>query len=260
MEPLIKESTDVTSKATSIRPSKVAADDITVSLQPSKEARSEEDDKLSDSKSLEEEENVEDFDEKVEDELSSTEFRTEKSVTMSSSSGGIVEPFTSDENKIDTTNEVTEKDKKAKETKPEGRSSAALSYKERLKERLAKEKAKLALKNFSKESLTSERRMFSLEEDEDQSHGSAGYKPRIPRERRFRSRFDQVLLLDEFHSKLLFSYVRLRERMTTEIRSTGLPPEREPLEGAESREADRVWKRRADQVSAEAEPTPSKTR
>ena len=93
MEPLIKESTDVTSKATSIRPSKVAADDIiidTVSLQPSKEARSEEDDKLSDSKSLEEE-NSEDFDEKVEDELSSTEFRTEKSVTISSSNG-IVEP------------------------------------------------------------------------------------------------------------------------------------------------------------------------
>ena len=228
MEPLIKESTDVTSKATSIRPSKVAVDDITfdtVSLQPSKEAMSEEDDKLSDNKSLEEEEeNVEDFEEKVEDELSSTEFRTEKSVTMSSSSGGIVEPFTSDENKIDTTNEVNEKVsyvkainfKNQNEEKLKGRPSASLSYKERLRERLAKEKAKLSLKNFSKES-TSERRMFSLESDEDQRGSS--FKPRIPRERRFRSRFDQVLR-KTFHQANIFIFicVRLRERMMMETR------------------------------------------
>ena len=171
----------------------------TPSLQPSKQAISEEDDQLTESTEEEEEdgEDREAFEEKVEDELE-TEFRTEKSVTMSSSSD--MEPFTSDENKIDTTNEVKEKDtfvkgpafRKAKEEK---RPSAAVSYKERLKERLAKEKAKLAkLNNISKESQTSERRMFSLEADEDQSHGSAAaYKPRIPRERRFRSRFDQVL-------------------------------------------------------------------
>ena len=159
----------------------------------SKEATSEENDKLTDIKSTEEEDkDGEDFEEQVENELS-TEFRTEKSVTMSSSSG--IQPFTSDENKIDTTNEVNEKGSFVKQAttfeKPkEGRPSAALSYKERLKARLAKEKAKLAkLKNFSKES-TSERRMFSLEEEDDQS-----YKPRIPRERRFRSRFDQVPIL-----------------------------------------------------------------
>ena len=188
-EPLIKVSTEITTKAASIRPSKVTAAEIS-----SKEAISEENDKLTDIKSTEEEEdkNGEDFEEQVEDELS-TEFRTEKSVTMSSSSG--IQPFTSDENKIDTTNEVNEKGSFVKQAttfeKPkEGRPSAALSYKERLKARLAKEKAKLAkLKNFSKES-TSERRMFSLEEEEDQS-----YKARIPRERRFRSRFDQVPIL-----------------------------------------------------------------
>ena len=191
-------STDVASKTASIHPSKVLTSN-TPSLQPSKQAISEEDDQLTESTEEEEEdgEDREAFEEKVEDELE-TEFRTEKSVTMSSSSD--MEPFTSDENKIDTTNEVKEKDtfvkgpafRKAKEEK---RPSAAVSYKERLKERLAKEKAKLAkLNNISKESQTSERRMFSLEDDEDQSHGSAAaYKPRIPRERRFRSRFDQVL-------------------------------------------------------------------
>ena len=143
---------------------------------------------------MEDIEDREDFEEKVGEDLS-TEFRTEKSVTMSSSSD--MEPFTSDENKIDTTNEVNEKETFVKGTamrkaKEEIRPSAAVSYKERLKDRLAKEKAKLAkLKNFSKESLTSERRMFSLEDDE----SAAPYKPRVPRERRFRSRFDQVLFL-----------------------------------------------------------------
>ena len=108
---------------------------------------------------------------------------------MSSSSE--MEPFTSAENKIDTTNEMVGKGKVAlRKVKEEKHPSAALSYKERLRERLAKEKAKLA--KLSKESLMSERRMFSLEDDEDQRHGSA-YKARVPRERRFRSRFDQVL-------------------------------------------------------------------
>ena len=57
----------------------------------------------------------------------------------------------------------------------------------------------------------SERRMFSLEEDEDQSHGSA-YKSRFPREKRFRSRFDQVISL--YHDELLLN-VNFKMKMTS---------------------------------------------
>ena len=220
LEPLIQVSPVITTEAASIQPSKVTADSTTsLSVQPSKVAGSENYDKLADDDDDEEEE--EDGEEKLADGLS-TEFRTEKSVTISSSSS--LEPFTSDENKIDTTNEVSEKVsyvkainfKNQNEEKLKGRPSSSLSYKERLKERLAKEKAKLSLKNFSKES-TSERRMFSLESDEDQRGSS--FKPRIPRERRFRSRFDQVLR-KTFHRANIFIFicVRLRERMMMETR------------------------------------------
>ena len=189
-EPLIEVATENSLEAHTIRPSKVESTSETIFVLSQELVNSEEDDQLT---SKDESAESEDAGDDTEEDFSA-EVRTEKSVTISSSSS--LEPFTSDENKIDTTiEEVGEKTKdslrKTKGLKKDVRrepSAGALSYKERLKERLAKEKAKLAEQISSKESLTSERRMFSLEEEEDQS-----YKPRIPRERRFRSRFDQVM-------------------------------------------------------------------
>merc|ERR1711981_350704 len=63
------------------------------------------------------------------------------------------------------------------------RNSAATSYKERLKQRFKKEKAKLALKELTQES-TSQRRSFN----EDQTQAPS-YRPRKPRARNFRSRY-----------------------------------------------------------------------
>ena len=187
-EPLIEVATEKSLEAHTIRPSKVESTSEAIFVLSQELVNSEEDGQLtSKDESGESEDSRNDTGEDF-----SAEVRTEKSVTISSSSS--LEPFTSDENKIDTTIEVNEKTidslRKTKGLKKDVRrepSVGALSYKERLKERLAKEKAKLAEQISSKESLTSERRMFSLEEEGDQS-----YKPRIPRERRFRSRFDQV--------------------------------------------------------------------
>ena len=189
-EPLIEAATEKSLEAHTIRPSKVESTSEPIFVLSQELTNREEDDQVtSKDESAESEDSRDDTGEAF-----SAEVRTEKSVTMSSSSS--LEPFTSDENKIDTTiEEVGEKTKdslrKTKGFKKDVRrepSVGALSYKEQLKERLAKEKAKLAEQISSKESLTSERRMFSLEEEGDQS-----YKPRIPRERRFRSRFDQVM-------------------------------------------------------------------
>merc|ERR1711981_625460 len=63
------------------------------------------------------------------------------------------------------------------------RNSAATSYKERLKQRFKKEKAKLALKELTQES-TSQRRSFN----EDQTQAPS-YRSRKPRARTFRSRY-----------------------------------------------------------------------
>ena len=188
-EPLIEVATEKSLEAPAIRPSKVESTSEAVFVLSQELTNREEDDQVTtEDESGESEDSRNDIGEDF-----SAEVRTEKSVTISSSSS--LEPFTSDENKIDTTIEVNEKTidnlRKTKGFKKDVRrepSGGALSYKERLKERLAKEKAKLAEKISSKESLTSERRMFSLEEEGDQS-----YKPRIPRDRRFRSRFDQVI-------------------------------------------------------------------
>ena len=63
------------------------------------------------------------------------------------------------------------------------RNSAASSYKERLKQRFKKEKAKLALKELTQET-TSQRRSFN----EDQTQAPS-YRSRKPRARTFRSRY-----------------------------------------------------------------------
>merc|ERR550532_3057475 len=63
------------------------------------------------------------------------------------------------------------------------RNSAATSYKERLKQRFKKEKAKLALKELTQES-TSQRRSFTEEQTQ-----APSYRPRKPRARNFRSRY-----------------------------------------------------------------------
>jgi len=95
----------------------------------------------------------------------------------------------SDENNLDTTIEAEDE---AVTKAPSGlrgrlrinnRSSAASSYKERLKQRFKKEKAKLALKELTQES-TSQRR--SLNEEQTQA---PSYRPRKPRARSFRSRY-----------------------------------------------------------------------
>ena len=99
----------------------------------------------------------------------------------------------SDENNLDTTIEAEEEEEEEAVTKaPSGlrgrlrinnRNSAASSYKERLKQRFKKEKAKLALKELTQES-TSQRR--SLNEEQTQA---PSYRPRKPRARSFRSRY-----------------------------------------------------------------------
>merc|ERR1719151_41062 len=98
----------------------------------------------------------------------------------------------SDENNLDTTIEEEEEEEEVVTKAPSGlrgrlrinnRNSAASSYKERLKQRFKKEKAKLALKELTQES-TSQRRSFN----EDQTEASS-YRPRKPRARTFRSRY-----------------------------------------------------------------------
>jgi len=96
----------------------------------------------------------------------------------------------SEENNLDTTIEAEEDEVVTKA--PSGlrgrlrigsRNSATSSYKERLKQRFKKEKAKLALKELTQES-TSQRRSFNEEQTQ-----APSYRPRKPRARTFRSRY-----------------------------------------------------------------------
>ena len=93
----------------------------------------------------------------------------------------------SEENKLDTTTEdeaVTKAPSGLRgRLRINNRNSATNSYKERLKQRFKKEKAKLALKELTQES-TSQRRSFN----EDQTQAPS-YRPRKPRARTFRSRY-----------------------------------------------------------------------
>jgi hypothetical protein len=71
------------------------------------------------------------------------------------------------------------------------RQSAAVSYKERLKQRFAKEKAKLALRDLTKET-AGQRRGFSQETPTQPPAPASGYRARVPRARSFRTRHEEV--------------------------------------------------------------------
>ena len=117
------------------------------------------------------------------DSLSTEELGVQEIVTSTQLPG-------SDENSLHTT--IRTEEDEAVTKAPSGlrgrlrinnRNSAATSYKERLKQRFKKEKAKLALKELTQES-TSQRRSFN----EDQTQAPS-YRPRKPRARTFRSRY-----------------------------------------------------------------------
>lgn len=121
----------------------------------------------------------------------------------------------SDENKIDTTQEldddegiIVEMAKKNRLRKTD-KTSAAVSYKERLKQRLAKEKAQVINKKSSQ--VTSQRRSFSLEDDENLTFKS-GSRVRLPRARSFRPRSSETVMLEFEEEKIDRSSVRGRSR------------------------------------------------
>ena len=120
--------------------------------------------------------------------------------------GAITALPASDENNVGTTEvtviedvveeeevEVTTKNTIKSRLKLPERKSAAQSYKERLKERFKKEKAKLALKDLTRET-TSNRRSFNPREvsapEKEEEHKT--YRARVPRARSFRTRHEEV--------------------------------------------------------------------
>ena len=72
------------------------------------------------------------------------------------------------------------------------RKSAALSYKERLKQRFKKEKAKLALKDLTKNKPESRSQLKFTPEREEQQTAASTYRARAPRARSFRSRHQEA--------------------------------------------------------------------
>ena len=72
------------------------------------------------------------------------------------------------------------------------RKSAALSYKERLKQRFKKEKAKLALKDLTRNKPESRSQLKFTPEREEQQTAASTYRARAPRARSFRSRHHEA--------------------------------------------------------------------